>query len=188
MRKPDTELACKFFNPSQNHHYTHLRVMDVFSDQHLRMFHMLAFYCCENDAMNLQKFLVPAAVVTAVALGYRSYGWQGVVVIASVLVFGLLLHFSRMMQVLKRAANRPIGYVDSAVMLNAKLKPSATLLHVVAMTRSLGQLKSVKGTQPEVFEWTDGTQSTVTCTFVGGKLSHHVLVRPETEQLVAGQT
>ena len=34
----------------------------------------------------------------------------------------VLLHFTRMMTILKRAANRPIGYVDSAVMLNAKLK------------------------------------------------------------------
>ena len=126
----------------------------------------------------VQKILVPLAVMGAAVLAYRSYGWQGLVVVVSVLVFGILLHFSRMMQVLKRAANRPIGHVDSAVMLNAKLKPGATLLHVVAMTRALGLLKSIKGEQPEVFEWKDGSESTVTCTFVGGKLAHHVLVRP----------
>jgi hypothetical protein len=91
----------------------------------------------------------------------------------------MLLHFSRMMQVLKRATARPIGYVDSAVMLNAKLKPGASLLHVIAMTRALGALQSAKGEQPEVFRWTDGSQSHVTCTFVGGKLSHHELFRPE---------
>jgi len=127
----------------------------------------------------VQKILVPLAVMGAAVLAYRSYGWQGLVVVVSVLVFGILLHFSRMRQVLKRAANRPIGHVDSAVMLNAKLKPGATLLHVVAMTRALGLLKSIKGEQPEVFEWKDGSESTVTCTFVGGKLAHHVLVRPE---------
>ncbi len=130
--------------------------------------------------MNLQKILIPLVIVGGGALAYRSYGWAGVAALVTVLVFGMLLHFSRMMQILKRAASRPIGYVDSAVMLNAKLKPNATLLHVVAMTRSLGQLTSVKGAQPEVFEWTDGTHSTVTCTFVDGKLSHHVLVRPDT--------
>ena len=131
--------------------------------------------------MNLQKILIPLAIIGAAALAYRSYSWQGLVVVASVLVFGVLLHFSRMMQVLKRAANRPIGYVDSAVMLNAKLKPGATLLHVVAMTRALGLLKSAKDAQPEVFEWKDGSQSTVTCTFVSGKLAHHVLVRPQAD-------
>ena len=128
--------------------------------------------------MNIQKILIPLAILGAAAFAWQAYGWKGVLVIVSVLVFGVLLHFSRMMQVLKRAANRPIGYVDSAVMLNAKLKPGATLLHVVAMTRALGLLKSVKGEQPEVFEWKDGGESVVTCTFVGGKLAHRELVRP----------
>ncbi len=128
--------------------------------------------------MNFQKILIPLAVVGSAGLAWQSYGWKGVVVVVSVLVFGILLHFSRMMQVLKRAANRPMGYVDSAVMLNAKLKPGATLLHVVALTRTLGLLKSIKGEQPEVFEWKDGSESSVTCTFVGGKLAHHELVRP----------
>ncbi len=128
--------------------------------------------------MNLQKILVPIAALTAVVLAYRSYSWAGVAAVATVLVFWILLHFSRMMQVLKRAAARPMGYVDSAVMLNAKLKPGATLLHVVAMTRALGALQSAKGEQPEVFRWTDGSQSHVTCTFVGGKLSHYALFRP----------
>ena len=134
--------------------------------------------------MNLSKIFIPIAIVGGAVLAYRSYDWPGIAAVASVLVFGILLHFSRMMQVLKRAANRPIGYVDSAVMLNAKLKPGMTLLHVVAMTRALGLLKTVKDEQPEVFEWKDGSESTVTCTFVGSKLAHHVLVRPR----VAEQT
>ena len=129
--------------------------------------------------MNLQKILIPIAIIGGAVLAFRSYGWAGIAAVVTVLMFGILLHFSRMMQVLKRAANRPIGYVDSAVMLNAKLKPGMSLLHVVAMTRALGLLKSVKGEQPEVFEWKDGTESTVTCTFVGGKLAHHVLLRPQ---------
>ena len=136
----------------------------------------------ENILMNLQKILVPLAVVGASAVAWQSYGWKGLVVVVSVLMFGILLHFSRMMQVLKRAAHRPVGYVDSAVMLNAKLKPGATMLHAVALTRSLGLLKSIKGEQPEVFEWKDGSESVVTCTFVGGKLAHHVLVRPGADQ------
>ena len=113
-------------------------------------------------------------------LAFRYYSWPGIAVVVTFVVFGILLHFTRLMTILKRAANRPIGYADSAVMLNAKLKPGATLMHVVAMTRSLGLLKSPKDAQPEVFEWKDGGDSTVTCTFVRGKLSHHVLFRPAT--------
>ncbi len=132
--------------------------------------------------MKLQQFLsrvgVPLLGVALVALAYRSYGWAGVAVVLTAIVMWALLHFNRMMQVLKRAANRPVGYVDSAVMLNAKLRPGATLLHVVAMTRALGELLSVKDAQPEVFRWTDGTRSHVTCEFVGGKLLKWELVRP----------
>lgn len=128
--------------------------------------------------MNFQKIIVPVAGVAVIVLAYRFYGWAGVAAAATALVMWVLLHFTRMMQVLKRAANRPIGYVDSAVMLNAKLRPGMTLLHVVAMTRALGQLQSVKDEQPEIFRWTDGSESHVTCTFVGGKLTHHELFRP----------
>ena len=128
--------------------------------------------------MNFQKIIIPLAIVGGLVLAFRSYSWAGLAAGVTALVFGMLLHFTRLMTVLKRAANRPIGHVDSAVMLNAKLKPGATLLHVVALTRALGLLRSVKDEQPEVFEWKDGSDSTVTCTFVGGKLAMHVLSRP----------
>ena len=131
--------------------------------------------------MNLQKFLVPATCAGLLALGYRFYGWPGALAAATVLVMWLLLHVTRLMQIFKRAADRPIGQVESAVMLNARLKTGMTLLYVVAMTRSLGQRQSDKNTQPEVFRWSDNTASHVTCTFVGGRLADHTLLRP-TEQ------
>ena len=128
--------------------------------------------------MNLQSIWIPAAGVAAVALACRLYGWTGVAAAPAGLTMWLLLHFTRMMQVLKRAADRPTGYVDSAVMLNAKLRPGLTLLQVVAMPRVLGELQSLLNAQPEIFRWTDGTQSSVTCTFMGGKLVHYELSRP----------
>ena len=135
--------------------------------------------------MSFQKFFVPVAGVAAMALAYRQYGWFGVVAVATGVVMWLLLHFTRLMTVLKRAASRPIGYVDSAVMLNAKLKPGVSLMHVVAMTRALGKLQSEKDVHPEVFRWTDAAQSHVTCTFVGGKLTHYALFRPAGGELPA---
>ena len=133
---------------------------------------------CENSAMDFKKILVPVAVVAVVMAAYRFYGWPGVAAATGVVVFWLLLHFNRLMQVLKRAADRPMGYVDSAVMLNAKLKPGMTLMHVIAMTRSLGMRLSEKDAQPEIFKWVDGGDSSVNCTFVEGKLSSHTLIRP----------
>ena len=52
------------------------------------------------------------------------------------------------------------------------------LLHVVAMTRALGELLSPKDEQPEVYRWTDGSGSHVTCEFADGKLVKWELVRP----------
>ncbi|BDT70089.1 hypothetical protein os1_42810 [Comamonadaceae bacterium OS-1] len=128
--------------------------------------------------MQFQKILVPVGVVALVVVAYREYSWAGVALALSLLVTWILLHFSRMLQVMKRAANRPIGTVASAVMLNAKLRPGVTLLHVVAMTKSLGALQSPKDTQPELFRWTDASASHVTCTFSGGKLVEWQLLRP----------
>ena len=124
--------------------------------------------------------IITVLIVAALLVGaYTYYKWTGVALVASGLVTWALLHFSRMMQVLKRAADRPIGYVGSAVMLNAKLKPGATLLHVVAMTKALGELLSPKDEQPEIYRWTDGSQSHVTCEFMNGKLKKWTLLRPE---------
>ena len=130
--------------------------------------------------MNLQKILVPVAGIAVVVLAYRFYGWAGIAGAGAVIVMWVMLHFTRLMTILKRAASRPIGHVDSAVMLNAKLKPGMTLMHVIAMTRSLGALQSVKEEQPEIFRWTDGGESHVTATFAGGKLTQHALFRPAT--------
>ncbi len=135
--------------------------------------------------MQFQQILVPVAAVAGVMAAYSSYGWPGVAIASGLLVMWLLLHFTRLMQVLKRAANRPIGYVDSAVMLNAKLRSGVSLLHVVAMTRALGTLESSKGAQPEIFRWTDETQSHVSCEFHYGKLRKWQLHRPATSETAA---
>ena len=128
--------------------------------------------------MNYLKILVPIAGVALVAAAYRAYGWPGVAIVSGGIVMWILLHFTRMMQALKRAANRPIGFVGSAVMLNARLRTGVTLLHVIALTRALGELLSPKDEQPEVFRWTDATESHVTCEFRNGRLVKWELFRP----------
>ena len=132
--------------------------------------------------MNLQKILLPVLGVVVVAVGWRSAGWPGVALAAGAILMWMLLHFTRMMRVLQRSANRPVGYCDSAVMLNAKLKPKMTLLHVIAMTRSLGELRSPRDEQPEVYRWADGGGSYVDATFAEGKLVQWALTRPEPPQ------
>jgi hypothetical protein len=129
--------------------------------------------------MNFNKILAPLVIVGFTVGAWQAFQWAGIALAAGGVVMWILLHFTRMVTILKKAANRPIGHVASAVMLNAKLQKGATLMHVIAMTRSLGTLLTEKDAQPEVYTWTDSSQSVVTCTFVGGKLTEWALKRPE---------
>lgn len=131
--------------------------------------------------MNLRNIFVPAGVIGLVLVGYASAGWPGVAAVVGGLVMWALLHFTRLMNVMKKAANRPMGYVGSAVMLNARLKPGVNLMHVMAMTQSLGERLSAENAQPEVYRWTDGTQSHVICEFANGRLQKWTLERPQAE-------
>ncbi|CAN7454137.1 glycerate kinase [Acidovorax sp. Leaf76] len=135
--------------------------------------------------MNLRTIFVPLGVVGLIVFGFVAYGWAGVAAVVGGLVMWGLLHFTRLMTVMKKAANRPMGYVGSAVMLNARLRAGVNLMHVVAMTQSLGEQLSAADTEPEIYRWTDGTQSHVTCEFRHGKLVKWELVRPPSEEPVA---
>jgi hypothetical protein len=129
--------------------------------------------------MNFRNIVPPIVGVVLLVGAYRASGWLGVGLVATGLVTWALLHFTRIMRVLQRASDRPVGFVDSAVMLNAKLKPGVNLLHVMAMTKALGEQLSEKDADPELYRWTDGSASSVTCTFAKGKLVKWELVRPE---------
>jgi hypothetical protein len=129
--------------------------------------------------MNFTRIVTLAAIALLTLGAWQAFGWPGIALAFGGIVMWVLLHFTRMVNILKKAADRPIGHVASAVMLNAKLKKGVTLMHVIAMTRSLGLLQTIKDAQPEVYTWTDNSDSVVTCTFVGGKLTEWSLVRPE---------
>ena len=113
--------------------------------------------------MNFTKILAPVAIILLTVGAWRQFGWAGIALAAGGVVMWILLHFTRLVTILKKAADRPIGHVASAVMLNAKLKPGVTLMHVIAMTRALGERLTPEGEQPEQYRWTDGSQSHVTC-------------------------
>lgn len=135
--------------------------------------------------MNLRKIWVPVGLAVLLYAAYTSYGWLGVAGVGGGIVMWLLLHFNRLMSVVRRASEMPIGHVASAVMLNAKLRAGVNMMHVVAMTRSLGKQLSPEGAQPEIFRWTDGSQSHVTCTFNHGRLASWELYRPKQEEAPA---
>ena len=115
---------------------------------------------------------------TAVALGWWQYGWPGVALAVGMVVFWLLLQFSRALRALKQAGSAPVGHVGSAVMLHTRLKTGLTLLQVIGMTDSLGVRLSAEGEQPERWRWTDDGGVAVTLELQAGKLAGWALIRP----------
>ena len=111
----------------------------------------------------------------AVVAGWYSYRWPGVALAASVIVFWLLIQFNRSLKVLRNAGSAPIGHIDSAVMLNAKLQAGMPMIKVVALTRSLGRRVSE---EPERWAWADAGGSEVVVGFDKGICKSWVLNRP----------
>ena len=129
--------------------------------------------------MNLKRLLVALAAAALLVWSWQVYGWLGVLLVGSGLVTWFLLSVQRTITVLQRTAKRPVGYVGSAVMLHAKLRAKVTLLHVTALCGAIGERLTAEGVQPEVYRWTDPGDSSVTATFVNGKLQSWELFRPE---------
>jgi hypothetical protein len=93
-------------------------------------------------------------------------------------VFWMLLQFSRALRAMREAAGRPVGRVDSAVMLHARLRTGLRLVDIMKLTRSLGQpAADHNGQDPEVFLWTDEAGDSVRVELTAGKLSAWALRR-----------
>ena len=119
-----------------------------------------------------------ALAVVAVAVGYTSYGWPGVALAVSVIAFWLLLQFSRALRVMRTAADRPVGHVDSAVMLQSRLQAGMSLAQVIKLTRSLGEKR---GDAPESYAWRDAGGDEVIVEMKDGRLSRFQLQRVAVE-------
>ena len=119
------------------------------------------------------------------AVGYTAYGWPGVALAVSVIAFWLLLQFSRALRVMRAAAGRPIGHVDSAVMLLSKLHKGMALAQIMKITRSFG-IK--RGDVPETYAWQDAGGDEVVAELQDGRLAQWYLQRASSTPLPALST
>jgi len=117
--------------------------------------------------------------VFAVAAGWVGFGWQGVLLAVTVVVFWLLLQFSRALRVMRDAAARPLGEIDSAVMLHSRLRPGMRLLQILPLAASLGRKAAAT---PETFVWTDAGGDAVRVVLKRGRASAITLVRAAGEE------
>jgi len=112
----------------------------------------------------------------ALAVGWLSYGWRGVVLALTVIVFWLLLQFSRTLRLLRSAGQAPLGHVDSALMLQSHLRAGMRLPAVIGLTRSLGRKVHE---EPETFAWRDTGGDEVEIEFIGGRCTRWTLRRAD---------
>jgi hypothetical protein len=129
--------------------------------------------------MKVQKIAVGLAALGFVVLAYINFGLSGLAFALGAGLLWVMLHFTRMMAVLKRAARRPKGWVGSAVMLNSKLEHGMSMLQIVGLAGAIGQEASPLDVQQvEVWRWTDDGGSFVTVTLAHGKVTGFDLSRP----------
>ncbi len=128
--------------------------------------------------MNKDLIVGWALGALAVAVGYVQWGWPGALLGITLVVFWLLLQFSRALRAMRDAAGAPMGSVASAVMLHARLRTGLRLPQLLRLTGSLGRKVS---DEPEAYEWTDGAGATVWVELDGGRLARWELRRPPPE-------
>ena len=117
------------------------------------------------------------ALAAALAVAsFEAYGWAGLALAVTAIVFWLLLQFNRAVRVMKNAADSPLGEIENAVMFHAKLERGLTMLQIVTRTRSLG--KKLEGSDDD-WVWHDPGGNRVSLHFEGGRLKSWQLARPE---------
>lgn len=131
-----------------------------------------------------QALLGAALATAALGGGYLSYGWPGVALAITVIVFWLLLQFTQALRTLRIASQRPVGVVPSAVMLNAKLHPGMRLPQVLRLTLSLGRPISQT---PEIWAWADAAGDEVQVELLEGRVLRWTLARAAAGATAAAQ-
>ena len=126
-----------------------------------------------------------ALALAAFVAGGWLYGWQGVVLAMSMVIFWLLLQFTQVMRVMRTASKGPVGMVPSAVMLQAKLHAGMKMGDVIMLTRSLGQELPVEGQGVVRYRWVDPGGSAVEVTVGEGRVREWQFTRAEAPQEAA---
>jgi len=129
----------------------------------------------------MNKLFGVALALAALVMGGLLFGWKGVILALSVIVFWLLMQFSRLLRVMKMAGSAPVGHVDSAVMLNSKLRAGLKLVDLIPLTHSLGEKIA---SAPETYRWTDPGGVSVELVMQDGLLARWTLIRPADEAAV----
>ncbi|MEX8520522.1 MAG: hypothetical protein AB3X44_18600 [Leptothrix sp. (in: b-proteobacteria)] len=108
---------------------------------------------------------IPALLAgSAVIVGWWNYGWRGLLLGLTLVVFWLLLQFSRTARVLRLAGQHPVGQVDSIVMVQSRLAHGMHMSEVLMLTGSLGRQVGNR----DDWQWTDSYGNDLVVSFRRG--------------------
>jgi uncharacterized protein (DUF58 family) len=123
-----------------------------------------------------------ALAAAGLVAGWWAYGWRGIVLALTLVVFWLLLQFSRALRAMRMAAGRPVGSVDNAVMLHARLRKGMRLVDIIKLTHSLGrELGDDTAPERERYAWRDEAGDAVVVELTGGRCTGWHLERAAAE-------
>lgn len=134
----------------------------------------------------MQRVFLPLLLAGLLIGSWHKGGWHGLLLAGSGVLLWLLLHYTRLILVMRRAARHPKGWTHSALMLNSRLQTGLPLLQVVALTQSLGEPLPADAAEPaadsERWRWRDDGGDSLIAHFTHGRLSqwHLERARPAT--------
>ncbi|MEY4749769.1 MAG: hypothetical protein RIQ60_1983 [Pseudomonadota bacterium] len=111
----------------------------------------------------------------AVLAGWWAWGWQGLILAFTLIVFWSLLQFRRATRALQNAANRPIGQIDSVTMMQARLEPGQQMAEVLQISGSLG----IQQGDRDEWQWSDAGGNEIVVTFRRGVVVRWAVARAD---------
>lgn len=87
----------------------------------------------------MRNALFALLALAALVAGGWALGWQGVLMVLTLIVFLLMLQFTKLMRTMKRMGAAPLGQTASCLMLNSRLHAGLPLLQVLELAGSLGE-------------------------------------------------
>ena len=125
----------------------------------------------------MNNYVTGVLAGAAVMVGGWGWGWRGLVLAITVIAFWMLLQFSRALRTLRHAAQRPVGQVDSTVMLQSRLAHGQNLQEVIGLAGCLGR----KVGQADDWAWSDAGGDELVVHFRQGRVVRWSLARAQGE-------
>jgi len=136
----------------------------------------------------LRSLLFPALVLALSYAGWKSYGWQGLLLALLMSSFWVLLHFTKLMRLLRAAATRPLGEVQDVRALQGRLRPGMPMHEVIRQSACLGKREAGEANgSTEDFVWHDAQGRTLRLRFDHGRLRRIERRDPPATSEAAGQ-